>query len=287
MKAVRDALASALHRPDVVLRSATSLGAGIGGSAQRLETSEGVFFVKSAASGPTEIFAAEAAGLDALRGADSELVIPRVIAVSPGSAASPAFLVTEFLEEGNGQRDEEKLGRGLARIHAQRAKQFGFERITCCGTTPQENGWLSSWPEFFARRRLTPLLDILRSRGLPASASRVYDNLTGRLPALLSHEPAPSLIHGDLWAGNLLWSSGGPALIDPACAFADREMEFSIGALFGGLSDRAFAAYREAAPLEPGFRERLSVYGLYHLLNHAVLFGDGYEAQARELARRY
>jgi fructosamine-3-kinase len=64
-------------------------------------------------------------------------------------------------------------------------------------------------------------------------------------------------------------------------------MEFGITTLFGGMSDRAFAAYLEASPLPPGWRERNPIYQLYHLLNHHLLFGGGYGAQALAIARRY
>jgi fructosamine-3-kinase len=97
----------------------------------------------------------------------------------------------------------------------------------------------------------------------------------------------PALIHGDLWSGNVLATTRGPALVDPACAYADREMEFGISTLFGGLSARAMAAYEEAWPLPPGWRERNGLYQLYHLLNHALIFGGHYTGEARERARPY
>jgi fructosamine-3-kinase len=107
-----------------------------------------------------------------------------------------------------------------------------------------------------------------------------------RLPDLLP-QASPSLIHGDLWSGNVLFRAKGPALVDPACAYADREMEFGITTLFGGLSSRAFRAYEEVWPLPEGWRERNPLYQLYHLLNHAVLFGGHYAGDARRIASRY
>ena len=104
---------------------------------------------------------------------------------------------------------------------------------------------------------------------------------------LLSHETTPSLIHGDLWSGNVLVTARGPALVDPACAYADREMEFGISTLFGGLTARAMAAYEEAWPLPADWRERSGLYQLYHLLNHAVIFGGHYAQQAARIARQY
>ena len=129
---------------------------------------------------------------------------------------------------------------------------------------------------------------LLRQEGRSgASELRVLERLADRLPTLLPHETVPSLIHGDLWSGNVLHTARGPALVDPACAYADREMEFGITTLFGGFSDRFFAAYEEDWPLPGGWRERNPLYQLYHLLNHFLIFGGAYGAQALSLARRY
>ena len=108
-----------------------------------------------------------------------------------------------------------------------------------------------------------------------------------RLPALVSDEATPALIHGDLWSGNVLGSRRGPALVDPACAYADREMELGMMTLFGGFPDRCFAAYEEAWPLPQGWRKRNGLYQLYHVLNHFLLFGGHYGPQAHGLARRF
>ena len=189
---------------------------------------------------------------------------------------------------GRGGQEHEALGRGLAALHRRRAEAFGFSVTTYCGSTPQDNTFTASWVEFYAERRIRALVRLLEGKGrLGASEQRFLERLADRLPALLPHEPAPSLIHGDLWAGNVLHTARGPALVDPACAHADREMEFGITTLFGGFEDRFFAAYEEAWPLPAGWRERNPLYQLYHLLNHFLIFGGAYGTQALALAKRY
>jgi protein-ribulosamine 3-kinase len=111
--------------------------------------------------------------------------------------------------------------------------------------------------------------------------------LRDRLPDLLGHQPAASLTHGDLWSGNYLPTAEGPALVDPACAYADRETDLALMAMFGGFSERVWAAYQEAWPLPDGWQQRQPLYQLYHYLNHHYLFGGGYGAQALALARSY
>jgi fructosamine-3-kinase len=256
-----------------------------------LVTSEGPFFAKWSRSCPDDLFACEATGLEALRGAGSEVVIPGVIGWGRASDEHPAFLILEYLApraRGDLPEEEEVLGRGLASMHRASSDRFGFGAPSYCGLTPLDNRWCDAWPEFYRDRRLGPLVKALADRGALASGDRqVFDRVLIRLPELLSGGPVPSLIHGDLWSGNVVHSARGPALVDPACAFADREMDFGISTLFGGLSARAMAAYEEAWPLPSGWRDRNGLYQLFHLLNHAVLFGGSYVSDALRVARRY
>jgi protein-ribulosamine 3-kinase len=287
-RAIASALATALGRDRVAIRAWTSVGGGGISEAARLETDAGAFFAKWNADVPLGFFESEALGLREMAAAGSGLKVPAVLAVGEASAG-PAFIVMECLEarSASSATDEEALGRGLAALHRHTARRFGFARETYCGATVQRNAWSDTWPEFFATRRLVPLLEaIAQARGLSASERATYDRLGARLPDLLAAEATPALIHGDLWSGNVLWTTSGPALVDPACAYAEREMEFGITTLFGGLTSRAWSAYEEAHPLEPGWRERNPLYQLYHLLNHHLLFGGGYGAQALQTARR-
>jgi len=280
------ALQRALADASLRVTGARPVGGGCIHEAVRLVTGKGEFFAKWNADAPPDLFPSEARGLHALRdAAGPELAVPRVIAVSEPERGAPGFLILEFLAPGAADaRAGERLGRGLAAIHRASAARFGFPCATYCGATRQENAPCDTWADFYATRRLRPLLQAL---DLGGDERRLFDRLIERLPEILPSTAAPSLIHGDLWSGNVLATGRGPALVDPSCAYADREMEFGITTLFGGLPPRAWAAYEEAWPLAPGWRDRNPVYQCYHLLNHALLFGGGYLAQARSAARRF
>jgi protein-ribulosamine 3-kinase len=288
-KAITSALAGALGRSLRVDRW-QAVGGGCISHASRIDTNTGTFFAKWNAEAPPDFFEAEARGLRELGKARSSLAIPAVVAASGPRGEIPAFIVMEYLDPqaAHGAVDEEVLGRGLAELHGASAPRFGFPGDTYCGSTRQSNVWCDTWPEFYAERRLRPLLAALRkARGLSASDQALYEGVVARLPELIPAEAKPSLIHGDLWSGNVLWTTRGPALVDPSCAYGEREMEFGITTLFGGLPPRAWSAYLEASPLPSGWRERNPLYQLYHLLNHYLLFGGGYGAQARDLARGF
>lgn len=285
-RAFEQALREALQRPGLELLGHEPLGGGCISSAARLRTAAGEFFAKWNHDAPADLFLREAEGLREMARAGASLVVPRVLAARAPAGGLPGFILMEHLEPG--PRDDERLGRGLAELHRHGAPRFGFPADTYCGSTRQPNAWCDDWPTFYAERRLRPLLSAIAGRrGLSRDERRVYDGLLARLPGLLGAGQRPSLVHGDLWSGNVLHSARGPALVDPACAFAEREAELGMSTLFGGLSERALSAYQEAWPLPAGWRERNPLYQLYHLLNHQLLFGGGYGAQALGLARRF
>lgn len=284
--ALQAALRQDLAEPGLEVRALRPVGGGCISETARVETSAGSFFAKWNEAGPPDLFEREAEGLRAMAAAGSGLAIPRVLAARVPSEEGPALIVMEMLEPG--PLDMESLGRGLSALHRTTTASFGFPGRSYCGTTRQDNTPEPSWAAFYGHRRLHPLLRLVeKERGLSAADRRVYDRLLDRLPSLVAEGSPPSLIHGDLWSGNALGSARGPALVDPACSYADREMELGMMTLFGGFSSRCFAAYEEGWPLPSGWRERNGLYQLYHLLNHFLLFGGHYGPQALAVARRY
>ena len=262
------------------------LGGGSINLVERIEAAGGTVIRKSHHRAPPGFFRAEADGLRALAKSGTALVVPAVIDEGDG-----AFLVIEDLGDGARAGDfDARLGAGLAQLHRATAPQFGFERDNFCGLTPQRNQWCDRWVDFYRDRRLGDQQSLAVSNDLlsPSDAAKL-DRLRARLSDSID-EPAdgPSLIHGDLWSGNVHTTRDGrPALIDPAVSYSHREAELGMMTLFGGFSPRVFAAYDDAWRLEPGWRERLPLYELYHLLNHLNLFGAGYHGQVMAVVRRF
>ncbi|HET6559997.1 MAG TPA: fructosamine kinase family protein, partial [Prolixibacteraceae bacterium] len=201
----------------------------------------------------------------------------------------PGLLLMEYLPNaGSTKSYDQQLGRGLAMLHRKTADAFGFHHSNYCGTTLQDNTWTNQWPEFYAQRRISALVkQIIANHGMGNDEQKTYEKLADRIPQLLDHSTVPSLIHGDLWSGNYMYTAHGPALIDPACYYADREMELGMMQLFGGFSQGVWNAYQEEFPLPQGWQQRISLYQLYHVLNHYLLFGGSYGMQALSIARQY
>jgi len=274
----------------VIIQHHQSLGGGCINHAGRLSTSEGVFFVKWNAQGPEDMFLREAECLEELAKANTSLVIPRVFVRTALTSEEPAVLVTEFLEAPLSPRHQldEQLGLGLAQLHRHQQEQHGFYHNNYCGATPQDNRWQKDWVNFFGQQRIAYLLGLIRKKhGMGPSEQKVYDRLLDAMPLLIAHQPPASLNHGDLWSGNYMHSSRGPALIDPASYYADREFDLAMMGMFGGFSQRVWDAYQEAYPLPAEWQQRHELYMLYHYLNHYFLFGGHYGQQALSIARRY
>jgi len=182
------------------------------------------------------------------------------------------FVLLETLEL---RRDGDwgELGRMLARLHRETGPRFGWHRDNHIGRSPQANGWMDDWNEFWWLRRLAPQLERadLRAEFLKQ--------------ALRDHRPAPSLLHGDLWSGNAGFIDEGPVLFDPAVYYGDREADLAMTELFGGFAPEFYAAYERELPLDEGYAWRKHLYNLYHLLNHLNLFGSGYRRQVEETLR--
>lgn len=278
-----------IYGSSVQLLKAQPVGGGCINHASKISTSAGDFFLKWNASAPTDMFLKEAAGLNEMRMDDpSYLIVPKVI-WSKEVDDSPGLLLMEFLQPAiNTSGFDVQLGRGLAKLHRKTASAFGFHHSNYCGTTVQDNTWTDNWPEFFAEYRIWALIKQIKSvRGMSVEQQVIYENLADRIPLLLTHQTIPSLIHGDLWSGNYMYTFNGPALIDPACYYADREMELAMMQLFGGFSSTVWKAYQEEFPLPEGWHHRIRLYQLYHVLNHYLLFGVSYGSQALGIAKEY
>ncbi len=274
---------------NVKIQSSGSIGGGCINHASKIDTNVGRFFLKWNANCAADIFLREAESLTELKKAsDNNLLIPKVY-VSKEVGSTPGFLVQEYLPPAySNSNSNEKLGRGLAVLHQFKNKNFGFYNNNYCGATIQNNSWLNNWVEFFRDNRLRFLLNLIQNeRPLPPSEIKVYEKLLNRISKLIPEKCDPVLIHGDLWSGNFMISENGPALIDPAAYYADREMEFAIITMFGGFSQRFFDGYNEVNPLPADWKQRNNLYKLYHILNHYYLFGGGYQSQALSVAKSF
>lgn len=249
-----------------------------------LDCGEKRYFAKTNGQAFLEAFSAEAQGLNALRAKGLRAPEP----ICHGSAGGSAYLVLEYLELRHGTRESyARLGQALAALHSHHGEAYGWPRGNFIGANPQRNHAHGDWPGFWREERLLPQLRLAARSGL-RSLEASGERLCSQLEALLAgHRPAASLLHGDLWSGNAgFLADGTPVLFDPAVYHGDRETDLAMTELFGGFPPAFSAAYRESAPVDTGYAVRKTLYNLYHVLNHANLFGGGYAAQAQAMIAR-
>jgi fructosamine-3-kinase len=241
------------------------------------------FFVKLNEPSLLPMFEAEADGL-AEMAATGAIRVPRPLAT--GTTEAHAYLVMEHIGFGPGG-DQSLAGRRLATMHRTCRERFGWDRDNTIGSTPQTNRTTENWALFWREQRLGFQLDLAATNGFGGRLQRQGEKLLEGVSALLEHAPQPSLLHGDLWGGNLGFDkTGSPVLFDPAVYYGDREADLAMTELFGGFSSDFYAAYREAWPVDSGYRVRKTLYNLYHILNHLNLFGGGYLDQAEQMIDR-
>ncbi len=270
------ALAAALS-PRHVVRS-TPLAGGCVGEVRRLDLDDGSRLVAKLGPG----LEAEAFMLQWL--ADhTRLPLPRL------QHASDEVILMEFVETG-GALAQEDAADHLATLHQHAWERFGFTRNTAIGGLDQPNQPADRWCDFFRHQRLLAMADQAHAAGrLPTALRHHLDRLAERLDQWLDEPPAPSLIHGDAWGGNILCRHDRViAFVDPAIHYADAEIELAFGTLFGTFDERFFARYAEHRPLRPGFWEaRRDLLNLYPLLVHVRLFGGSYVGDVERTVRRF
>ena len=243
-------------------------------------------------------FAAEASSLRWLAEADA-VPVPEVLAVTG------AALVISMIPPGNATPSAAfRFGTELARLHATGAADFGAPWRGFIASLPLDNTSLppdktpllpgraqspqgAAWPQWYARRRLLPYLRMAVDSGaLRPEDGRLVEAVLDRIDSLAGPAEPPSRIHGDLWAGNVLWSGDRGWLIDPAAHGGHRETDLAMLALFGAPDlDRILAGYNDTAPLAAGWRSRIPLHQLHPLLVHACLFGASYREGVRSAAR--
>ena len=248
-----------------------------------LEGGKRRIFAKTNHRSRLDSFAAEADGLAALAAAGIRVPAP----LCWGEAGETAYLALEHLDLRE-SGDYAALGRMLAALHSAHGERYGWARDNYIGSTQQHNRPSDSWITFWREARLEPQLELARKNGVGELVLEKGRRLSHALPQLLAgHAPAASLLHGDLWSGNAGFVAGGaPVLFDPAVYRGDRETDLAMTELFGGFPEAFYSAYREVAPLDPGYAVRKTLYNLYHVLNHANIFGGSYAAQAERMIGR-
>ena len=267
--------------------------------AYKLQISTGFdIFIKENSISNIDFFLTEERGLHALR-CTGQIGVPHNMGSGIDRGRNISFLFMEYIESAPRIASYwETFGHQLAALHRAECQswvgaqdggvKYGFLEDNFIGATPQKNRPCGSWIDFYRDCRLLP--QITRAeRYFDSAVLKKADRLLNHLDVFLREPEFPSLLHGDLWSGNIVCGPNGRAwIIDPAACVGDFEADLAMTQLFGSLPDEFYSAYSEVNPIDKaGYSQRRGLYDLYHLLNHLNLFGSSYLGSVVNIINRY
>ncbi len=253
-------------------------------------------FMKANAKQNAAFFTAEAAGLTAIEKTGA-IGTPDILCTGTdtGEDVGYSFLLLKFIKGGKQQKNYwQTFAQNLAAMHKADTSvyfdnngKFGFFQDNFIGARPQINTPCDSWISFFRDNRLAPQFKAADSYFDETDRTQIT-KLLDHLEEFLVEPEKPSLLHGDLWSGNVMCGPDENAmLIDPACYVGHAEADLAMTELFGGFPQEFYEAYREANPLQSGYENRRDLYNLYQLLNHLNLFGPSYLGPVKSIVAEY
>ncbi|RJX66474.1 fructosamine kinase family protein [Vibrio sinensis] len=219
-------------------------------------------------------FEMEAENIKRLR-ETSTVSVPELVTL--GTTKDNAFLILNYLPTKplDDVTKSFQFGQQLAQLHQWgEQREYGFDQDNYIGNTLQPNQWNRKWSRFFAEQRIGWQLQLLKEKGTQLVDIEEFTQLVQN--RLANHQPRPSLLHGDLWHGNVANTTFGAICYDPASYWGDRECDIAMAELFSGFPPEFFQGYESIYPLDVGYHARKPIYNLYHVLNHYNQFGGHY-----------
>jgi len=269
---------------DVEILDFSVASAGVVNTGARVVSSEGTYFVKLNEREEPDFFQSEAKDLALLK---AFLPVPEVF--HTGKTQGYNFLVSEWVTENQPTKASfSNAGSQLAHLHQIQNSQFGHDYSNYLASVELTNDWKEDGIDFLIQNRILPMVGYcLMEEKIPIDVYRRIEQVCSKLGSIIPKE-SPSLLHGDLWSGNLMFGANNQSyFIDPACHYGFRESELAFTYLFGGFNAAFYEAYLEIFPLEPGFGERVSIYHIHPLLVHVYLFGSGYISGLERILNRF
>ncbi|WP_373842168.1 fructosamine kinase family protein [Limosilactobacillus sp.] len=250
----------------------------------RIEADGQSYFIKIQPNQPAKYFQHEINGLKAIGKA-----VNTPTPVYNGDIEGNAYLVLNWLDETSGSQTD--LGKAVATMHQQYSPngKFGFADNHRTKALVKNNNWNTDWRDFYINQRLLPEVKAASERGrwnkwrqehftqMVKQFNTYYQN----------HTVKPSLLHGDLWAGNFMFANHKPYLIDPDAVYGDREFDLAMTTVFGGFDQEFYQSYARQYPFTPGINDRLSWYRFYYLCMHLILFGESYGGAVDQILGQY
>jgi len=195
---------------------------------------------------------------------------------------SKKCLLLEWINTSHNSNHQAEIGVALAKLHKCTNRYFGYSYDNTIGEMPQYNAVnqsITSWSYFFWKYRLLfQIKYALKNKRINRNEYTKLLLIKSKLKNLFSSSIKPSLLHGDLWTGNVISGKNGPVFIDTSCYYGHSEADLALTYMFGGFNNDFYSSYEVYSPLESGYEQRKPIYMLYHYLNHLNIFSRSYHA---------
>ena len=236
-------------------------------------------FIKTNRSEFNDSLIQEANGLELLRTQIKRYQIQHLNIPKVHSVTASKLVIEKIHSHRATSKQMNELGKGLALLHKVTHNQFGLAQSNYIGLSTQVNVFSDNWGEFFVNQRLGYQVGLIKDDTIKSKFQAGLENYKYPLIEFLNKTCGhASLVHGDLWSGNVLFDQSRVWLIDPAVYYADREVDLAMTQMFAGFDEAFYQGYEEILPLTCAYSKKKIIYNLYHYLNHYNLFGAGYLA---------
>ena len=202
------------------------------------------------------------------------------------------FLIMSFIDNDDNQPNltNDDFLNAIISIHSMYSKNFGFSFDTQIGGLKQINSMSKNWKDFYTENRLYYIFDLVnKNKPMNKEINTKIDLLIKKIDNFIPNNPRSSLLHGDLWEGNILFKNKKfVGLIDPGSFYGHNELEVSYLRWFNPkfIDDNFLDKYNDHIKIDKYYFEYEPIYQLYYSLLNVYLWDRSYIEDVRRLLER-
>ena len=202
------------------------------------------------------------------------------------------LLIMSFINNDDDQPNQtnDDLLNSIISLHSNKSKNYGFSFDTQIGGLKQINSSSKNWLEFYRDKRLTYIFDLVnKNQPMDETINTKIDLLIKKMDNFIPNKPISSLLHGDLWEGNILFKNKKfVGFIDPGSFYGHNELEISYLRWFNPkfIDENFLDKYNDRIKIDKYYLEYEPIYQLYYSLLNVYLWDRSYIEDVRKLLQK-